>query len=189
MRRNLRIDRIRLIMQKINVSIIFRDHLSTLIDDRTGRLQLSDFALFYFAPIFAGLVYYFRPFELPESIESALIAVFSVFGALLFSAQVALYTLSPASENPHADKILRIEQQERHSREVKYFRDINYNVSYLILLSCLFLILFIGLMVMNPENNIKGGILIASVSHFFLSLLMLVKRTHVAFALRHSSRD
>lgn len=173
-------------MQKINILIIIKDHLGTLVDDRSKKRSWLDVFLFYGIPLVIGTFYFFRPFNLPDAIENSLIAVFSVFGALLFSAQVALYNLSPAKIKETSDPIQQAVEEGKLLKEKGYFRDINYNVSYLILLSCLLLILFISLMVVNLPAHIEGTILVTTVSHFFLSLLMLVKRSHVAFALRHT---
>lgn len=163
-----------------------RDHASTLIDDRDQRRSSVDVFVFYVVPLIFGAFYYWHPFELPDSVKPALIAVFSVFGALLFSAQVALYTLSLTPRRPANDSILQSLEDARYFREKKYFRDINYNVSYLILLSCLFLLLFVVLMVVSLPAPMEGAVLVFSVSHFFLTLLMLIKRTHIAFAIRHN---
>lgn len=173
-------------MKKVNIYCILRDHLSTLKDDRTGRTSKSDLIFFYAFPLALGALFSFSGITLPNGLEGALIAVFSVFAALLFSAQIALYSLSPTTSREVSDPIGKPEALERARREKAFFRDVNYNVSYLILLSCLFLILFIVLMVANAPVRVEGGLLVAAVSHFFLSLLMLVKRSHVAFALRHT---
>ena len=173
-------------MKKINIVVVLRDHFSTLRNDKTGRLSLSDIALFYGLPCALGLAAYLYPVKIPTNIEGALIAVFSVFAALLFSAQIALYSLTPKEPDSGTDAIQEKLNSSKFTRQREFFRDVNYNVSYLILLSCLFLIAFIGIMVAEPADNLKGAILSFSVSHFFLTLLMLVKRTHVAFSLGHS---
>lgn len=173
-------------MQKINFLIIIRDHFSTLTNDSTGRISWSDLSLFFALPLTLGLIFYISPFKLPSNIEGALIAVFSVFGALLFSAQVALYGLSRSAPTQTDDPIQNAAILERQKSEREFFIHVNYNVSYLILLSCVFLILFIALMIFNAPANLEGAVLTSAVSHFFLSLLMLVKRSHVAFSLQHS---
>lgn len=173
-------------MQKINILIILRDHLSTLTDDNSGKISWLDIGFFYCLPIALGVAFYLHPIALPSSIEGALIAVFSVFGALLFSAQVALYSLSPSAPDECGDPIQNAANIERARKEKNFFKDVNYNVSYLILLSCIFLILFIALMVASASARVEGAVLTFAVTHFFLSLLMLVKRSHVAFSLRHS---
>lgn len=78
-------------MRKVNVYIIVRDHWATLYDDRTKEISWADITVFYLLPVALGAAYYVFPFDLPKDINGALIAVFSVFGALLFSAQMALY--------------------------------------------------------------------------------------------------
>jgi len=132
----------------------------------------------------AGTFYQF-PFNLPEGIETALIAVFSVFGALLFSAQIALYGLSPKDPKMTGDETTDTLEAKRFKRERRFFSDVNFNVSYLILLSCLSLIAFLALLILDVEKRVESTFIVGIVSHFFLTLIMLVKRTHIAFASKY----
>lgn len=172
-------------MKKINILVIFVDHLSTLYSDKTGRISWLDVCFFYTVPTFLAVCYFFFPFKLPDGIEGALIAVFSVFGALLFSAQIALYGLSPKSPKSSEDDTTQALEDKRYRNERKFFSDVNFNVSYLILLSCLSLVVFLGLLVMNAAPNIEGAFIVGIVLHFFLTLIMLIKRTHIAFASKY----
>ena len=173
-------------MKKINVLVIIRDHLATLYDDTTGKISLVDFSTFYILPLVFGFSYYVFPFVLPQEINGALIAVFSVFAALLFSAQIALYGLSPKSPKTSEDKVSNDREYQRFKRDRKFFSDVNYNISYLILLSCLSLLTFVAMMVVHLPLNVEGAVLVSVVVHFFLTLLMLVKRTHIAFSSKYS---
>jgi len=172
-------------MKKINILIVVRDHLATLYDDSTNKFSFVDFGFFYLAPLLLSGLYYYCPFSLPSDVNSALIAVFSVFGALLFSAQMALYGLSPKTPNTGRDPTSDQREIARFKRDRKFFADVNYNVSYLILLSVLSLLIFVAMMITNLSGRIEGAILVALVSHFFLTLLMLVKRTHIAFSSKY----
>ncbi|MGQ3674229.1 hypothetical protein ACT6QH_01815 [Xanthobacter sp. TB0139] len=173
-------------MRKVNIYIIIRDHMCTLVDDRSGKISVPDIIFFYGLPTALAVGYYFFPFSIPDGLMSALIAVFSVFGALLFSAQMALFSLSPRAPHQTGDSTTDSRDHARYIREKKFFSDVNFNVSYLILLSCLFLTSFVVLMLTNWRDNVEGAILVAMISHFFLTLLMLIKRTHVAFSSKYS---
>ena len=173
-------------MKKINVIVIVRDHLSTLRDDRGNVRSWADVAFFYILPILLGTSYYFCPFALPVGIENNLIAVFSVFGALLFSAQISLYGLSPKKPETTGDSVTDERNFNDFKNEKKFFREVNFNVSYLILISCISLILFLVTMIANVPQRFEGSALVILMSHFFLTLLMLIKRSHVAFSIRHS---
>lgn len=172
-------------MKKINIFIIVSDHVATLYDDRTDKFSRVDFALFYLLPLVLGGLYFLFPFKLPPEINGALIAVFSVFAALLFSAQMALYGLSPKEPQEGDDDTSNSQEEARFNRDRKFFADVNYNVSYLILLSCLSLLVFVAMMIASLSGRLEGAILVVLVSHFFLTLLMLVKRTHVAFSSKY----
>lgn len=172
-------------MKKVNIVIVVRDHIGTLYDDKSGKFSKSDFAFFYLFPLLLGALYYFFPFPLPNEINGALIAVFSVFAALLFSAQMALYGLSPRKPSDGEDATSKAREEERFRRDRKFFADVNYNVSYLILLSCISLLVFVAMMIASLSGRLEGAILVVLVSHFFLTLLMLVKRTHIAFSSKY----
>ena len=172
-------------MKKVNVIIVVRDHIATLYDDSTEKFSYLDFSFFYLLPVLLGMLYFFYPFQLPREINGALIAVFSVFAALLFSAQMALYGLSPKAPEESADETSKAREEERFRRDRKFFADVNYNVSYLILLSCVSLLVFVSMMIASISERLEGAILVALVSHFFLTLLMLVKRTHIAFSSKY----
>lgn len=169
-------------MKKIGVYIIIIDHINTLYDDRTKNRSWTDISLFYLLPLIIASVFYFFPFKFPSGTYSALIAVFSVFSALLFSAQIALYSLSPKKPPSAEDNIERAILDKEYSDKKRYFADVNSNVSYLILMSCLSLIIFLVSLVFELNGVISGSVHVALVSHFFLTLLMLIKRSHIAFS-------
>ena len=173
-------------MNKVNILIVIKDHIATLYDDRTNKFSRGDLAFFYLLPILLGIFYFLFPFKLPTEVNSALIAVFSVFAALLFSAQMALYGLSPREPKCGNDQTSDDRERARFERDRKFFADVNYNVSYLILLSCISLLVFVGMMITSLSGRMEGAVLVVLISHFFLTLLMLVKRTHIAFSSKYS---
>lgn len=174
-------------MKKVNVLIVVKDHVKTLYDDNTEKFSWLDFSFFYFVPLALGGLYFLFPFSLPKDLNGALIAVFSVFAALLFSAQIALYGLSPKQiETDGENETTLSREEERFRRDRKFFADVNYNISYLILMSCVSLLVFVFMMIASISDRIEGAILMILVSHFFLTLLMLVKRTHIAFSSKYT---
>jgi hypothetical protein len=173
-------------MNKVNIFIVLRDHIATLYDDTTEKFSYGDLAFFYLLPLVFGVLYFLFPFPLPSEVNGALIAVFSVFAALLFSAQMALYGLSPREPHCGKDDTSDARERARFERDRKFFADANYNVSYLILLSCLSLLIFVAMMIASLSGSIEGAVLVVLVSHFFLTLLMLVKRTHIAFSSKYN---
>jgi hypothetical protein len=168
-------------MRKIDFSSIIIEHLATLRNDRTGRRSISDLFLFYILPIVIGLYFFFFPIEVKNELLSALIAVYSVFAALLFSAQIALASLAPKLPRDSDDTTMKMKYSEDFQHTVLYLAEVNSTVSYLILLACLQLFLFAGFIFLQPPAAVEVALVVGSSMHFFLSLLMLVKRSHVAF--------
>lgn len=172
-------------MNKVNPYIILRDHIKTLYNDRTGRLSTADIAIFYGLPLCSAIAFYIWPFSLPSGLENSLIAIFSVFGALLFSAQIALYGLAPKKPKDLSDPIEQTKADAIFRRERRFFSDVNCNISYVILLAWSALLIILALMVWCPSDRVTGAVLAFVVGHFFLTLTMLIKRSHVAFSVRY----
>lgn len=173
-------------MRKLNIFIIVWDHLKTLRDERRGNISIPDVLIFFGLPLLMSIAYYLFPiFSIPKDIIGSLIAIFSIFSALLFSAQIALYSLAPKPPDNADDDIINQQRLKRFNRQRSFFKDVNANTSYLILLSCLALVAFLIIKISDLSEELKGAILILLVTHFFLTLLMLIKRTHIAFSLGH----
>lgn len=176
-------------MQKINVFVVLIDHVGTLRNDKTERVSIADLGIFYLLPLLLGVGFYVFPFQLPQDFTSTLVAVFSIFSALLFSAQFALYNLAPARPEIKGDEVMDNNRKTQFERQRKFFKHVNHNTSYLICVSCISLIVFLVLDLWDFGDELEGAILAVLVSHFFLTLLMLVRRTHIAFSIGHELRE
>ena len=176
-------------MKKLNITNILYDHIKTLCDDLTRKVSKSDIFTFYGVPLLLGLILCFVPIDLPDNFIGNIIAVFSIFSALLFSAQIALYALKPDKPKKRSDQIEQRLVDEKFARHVRFLSDVNANTSYLILISCVALIYFVIIGVVGAPPSVVSGSIGVICSHFFLSLLMLIRRTHVAFKLGYELRD
>ncbi|MCT7373440.1 hypothetical protein [Chelativorans salis] len=175
-------------MQKINVFGIVSWHLNTLRNEK-GRLLWSDIGTFYGVPIAMGLVFFLLNWRIPKDAFGLSITVFSIFAALLLSVQVALYSVSLRPLLPPNDpkKIKNFEDLKR-SRD-SLIRELNDNISYLILLSVLFITMLLAAYVMRCQGPLVSGLVFALYVHFFLTLLMIVKRASIVFSREYESRS
>jgi hypothetical protein len=176
-------------MKKLDVLDIVRDHVATLRDDVTGQVSKTDLSLFFGLPIAVGVILYYLSPPMPDGFVASIIALFSIFSALLFSAQIALYALKPERPAVRVDHIEQRLVEEKYQRHLLFLKDVNANTSYLILVSCLSLIIFVLGEASNASPRIVSSGLGFVCSHFFLSLLMLIRRTHIAFKLGYDIRD
>ncbi|SDP08900.1 hypothetical protein [Phyllobacterium sp. OV277] len=175
-------------MQKINVLSIIICHLKSLCDDK-GKFFLGDIVTFYVMPIFLGVASVFLGWQMPEKALELSISVFSIFAALLLSVQVALYgvSLRPIAKPEDPKKLKDFEQQKAFRRAL--LRELNDNISYLILLSVVTVTITLILFFFNAPRVIGSGLAIALYCHFFLTLLMVIKRASIVFSREYEGSD
>lgn len=173
-------------MQKINVLSIVGRHLRSLSDGR-GRLLWTDLVTFYGFPLVAGALFYIFGWCISREALGLSITVFSVFAALLLSVQVTLYSVSlrPLSEPSDPKKISAFKEQ-KSSRDA-LIRELNDNISYAILLSVIFITLLLICYIGEWFDMLASAGIIALYVHFFLTLLMIVKRSSIVFSREYES--
>lgn len=172
------------LFSKVNLTKIFKDHCSSLKRskrDGSDAISLQDVFVFFVIPAFVGwLSYHYFPIIKSETYNGS-ISVFSIFGALLFSAQIAMFGLlrkAPDRNISPADK--RIDEAQIEL-ERKLLIEVNGSISYLIALSCLSISALLVLSALNATGHFISGMISAIFSHFFLTVIMLVKRSHALF--------
>lgn len=175
-------------MNKINVLLIVRDHYGTFRDS-DGRVRLGDWALFLGVPICIYVISIGFGVMLDSDVYGQSISVFSIFSALLFSAQVAIYSLCIRAADRGADRVSELVAAREWQLKVGLFREINANISYLILLSCGGISLFLAFFAFELPSDLEAALTLLLFSHFVLTLLMVVKRTHVAFTVSYKERE
>src|SRR5260370_10790690 len=81
-------------MGKINISLIIRDHFSTLRNNRSGKLSTSDFLLFIGTPVILGMLCWWANFNFDTVILNGMLAAFSIFAGLLLNLLVLVCTFA-----------------------------------------------------------------------------------------------
>ncbi|HWL06761.1 MAG TPA: hypothetical protein VNQ99_17795 [Xanthobacteraceae bacterium] len=168
-------------MQKVNIACIFAAHFQTLRDDR-GRFLWSDVAVFCGIPVLSGLAFYWVGGVVGKDAFGQSITAFSIFAALLLSVQVALYNVSLRPLSEPEDGRLKRRYTEISKARNGLMKDLNDNVSYLILLSVCFVTMFLAAYVMDLKGAAVSVAAFAIYIHFFLTLLMVVKRASIVFS-------
>ena len=167
-------------MQKINITSVVSSHLDTLRS--RGKLVKLDIAVFYVFPVLVGAAAWLLKWEVPEKALELSISVFSIFAALLLSVQVAMYSVSLREMTPPEDqKKLRSFNELKETRN-SLIRELNSNISYLILLSVVTVTITLLLFFWSSPRMGGSGVAVALYIHFFLTLLMVVKRSSIVFS-------
>lgn len=168
-------------MHKINFLTIISSHIKTLRDDN-DHTQWDDVAVFYGFPLCVGIIAIFMCWQVPEKALELSISVFSIFAALLLSVQVALYSVSLRTiAEPDDPKKLKDYERRKKERN-SMIKELNDNVSYLILLSVVILTFTLYLFFLPSPRYYGSAISITFYIHFLLTILMVVKRASIVFS-------
>lgn len=168
-------------MQKVNVASIIQSHLRTL-RSKNDHICIVDLSTFYFFPAVIGVLIYITQIQVPEKVFELSISVFSIFAALLLSVQVALYSVSLREETPPEDTRKLQEFSRQQDLKKSLLKELNDNVSYLILLS-VFTVTITLIIFFFCQPRIIGSALATSMYiHFFMTLIMVIKRASIVFS-------
>jgi hydrogenase-4 membrane subunit HyfE len=166
---------------KIGVSRIVIDHLNTLRNAETGRIALFDLVIFFLLPIFGGLASLLLRGSVTDEFYNVSITFFGIFIALLLNVQVAIFGIFLRKwDSPRDDRLAEIKLSKLVQRNL-LLKEVNANISYLILTSCLALVFFLIMFSKDYETGIYPALSVVLYCHFMLTLLMVVKRSHALF--------
>jgi hypothetical protein len=109
------------------------------------------------------------------------ITFFGIFIALLLNIQVAVFGIflrkwEKPEDKRYADQIAK-KAQDRNI----LLREVNTNISYLVLISFFALIIFLVFYTLKYIDGIFAAFSVFIYSHFLLTLLMIIKRSHAIF--------
>lgn len=159
-------------ISKINVTNIFKDHISTLKDYHTGKYLKSDFILFFAVPLVVAILVFIFLGEISDTAVVVLATSLSIFAALLFNLLLLVY-----------DSIRKEEKQSIEDKpRLLLLKQIFYNISFGILISVLtiiLLILFSQNLYFCILQKIISFLAYYLITLFILTLLMILKRTHI----------
>lgn len=169
-------------LDKVNISLIIKKHFSTFQDEKTGEKDYVDHLIFIYIPIIISIVlaYFFHDLE---KFTTILITSLSIFTGLLFNLLLLTYDLIKRNENEKSIKNgedIKTKKDNDITIKGRLLKQIFSNISYSILIS-IFAILF--LLLSFAWNNCYYNITLSSIIYFlvinfFLTLLMVLKRTH-----------
>ena len=166
---------------KINIFHIVYGHLLTLRFGDEGKYSKIDILLFFLFPIIIGVISFYFDVRLGKEAFGISISIFSIFSALLLNVQIALFGISQREWKADDDKLLNKLKEDKKKEKRKLLIELNTNISYLIVLSCISVTIFLLSYVVDITDRIKSPISTCLYLHFFLTLLMVIKRSHALF--------
>jgi hypothetical protein len=166
---------------KVNVWQIVVDHLGTLRNSVSKKLSLIDIAIFFGIPLLGASFGYLEGIKTSKDFYNVSITFFGVFVALLLNFQVAAFGIYNRRWSLSEDEKLSHNQTEELEIRRQILKEINVNISYLIVVSIFSILFFLLLYAVEKTGRVVASISWAIYIHFVLTLLMVVKRSHVLF--------
>lgn len=161
-----------MMFSKINIIGIIRDHVSTLKDYKTGKYSIEDFFLFFFVPLLiSGLVLWLSGI-MNKTTVVAITTSISIFAALLFNLLLLVYDAVRKEEN----------LQNPNSEKIRFLKQVFTNISFCIVVSVfsiITLLIFSQISSSCITQYILSFVSYYFVSLFILTLMMILKRTHI----------
>lgn len=165
---------------KINIWQIVSDHLNTLQDNVRGKISITDIVTFFFIPILMAILCYITGITSSKDFYNVSLTFFGVFVALLLNFQVAAFGIYNRKWNIIDDEKLSLNQEQELRLKMQLLREINANISYLILISIVSIVLFL-LFYSIDIGRVAAVVSSIVYTHFILTLLMVIKRSHALF--------
>jgi hypothetical protein len=137
--------------------------------------------VFYTMPIFIGCAVYISHIKLEKDVYSVSITFFGIFLALLLNLQVAIFAIFQRKWNLPKDSRLKEIQKDTIQKRRELLSDLNANVSYLTMMSCINLVIMLFFYIYHTGTGWISAFTIALYVHFLLTLLMIIKRSHALF--------
>jgi hypothetical protein len=166
---------------KIDIWIIVADHLRTLRNARNGSTSYSDIVIFFAIPSILAVMAFGAGLSLAEDYWSLSVTFFGIFIALLLNMQVAVFGI----HQKDTIKKAAIELTEAGENEERLKRtliaELNASLSYLTLVSTISLIVSFCAFIWKTNHGLMVSASIFFSTHFALTLLMVLKRSHILF--------
>jgi hypothetical protein len=166
---------------KVGVYQIIADHFDTLRDAQSHGRSKIDFVIFYFIPSLLAVLAYLGSVCISISVYNVSITFFGIFVALLLNIQVAVFGIFQRKWDSPGDPKLAALQEATLKLRRQLLSEVNANISYLILVSCIAIVAFLVFFAMEWKSRLPSALSVALYGHFLLTLLMVVKRAHALF--------
>ena len=166
---------------KINVSSVVRDHLRTLRNVESSRVDYVDLIIFYGTPIAVAVAAFYSGFCVTIDGYSVSITFFGIFLALLLNIQVAIFGIFQRKWDAPSDPRLAEMQRQNLADRRTLLKELNSNISYLTLISCTGLSAVLMFYVFKITNGFGPAFSAFVYVHFILTFIMIIKRSHALF--------
>lgn len=173
--------------EKINPKSIILSHFDSLKDDRNKKISLIDIITFYFAPVIVGIVFFISGQLMTNEVFNGSASVFGIFVGLLLNVQVAIFNIFLKKTEYGNDDAGNIILKKKISARNRILRELNANISYLILVCCFAICASIVFLSLSHNSPVFSAIIVALYVHIILNMMMTVKRGFALFDFEYGS--
>lgn len=155
---------------KIDVREVIKEHLRTLVNDRTGRADISDWLSFFFLPLVCSTILVAYNIYFTTDFIDITVSGLSIFVGLLFNIIVILFDI--------------VRQSKVSQERIALVRETISNISFCILISIMGILVSYATRICPPEsllNKICHQIAYFILIEFIVTLLMVLKRMRSIF--------
>lgn len=136
--------------------------------------------------------------QIPNGQFSSLISVYAIFSALLFGAQISAFSIfrnlaefqKSRVKSNEEDEVLRASVEADVSERIYNlklaFKDINANISYLIMIAIILLSILIVFTIADAASILFSSTVISLTAHLVLVLIMVIRQCHLIFSAAYS---
>lgn len=178
-------------LSKINVLRIVADHWLTLHAAGSIKISRWDVILFCGVPLLIVWMFWGETANDPSgTFHNVALTSLSIFAGLLLNLLVLLYGLIEKAP-PEADSEDPVVAKENMQVRNTLLREVYYNVSYAVLTSAAAILLLVVIMIVGDVTveRILSSILYFVLTHFVLTMLMILKRIHALLSYEFARRE
>lgn len=149
-------------------------------------MSFGDITLFIAVPILSGAVAYVENLTFSKDVYNVSVTFYGIFIALVLNIQVAVFAIFQRKRERSGDHRMAEIQDDEAKLKRQLLSELNSNLSYLTLFSCVALSLFMILYMAESATSTWASVSVIIYTHFMLTLLMVVKRSHAIFQQEYS---
>jgi hypothetical protein len=182
----------------LNITCILEDFWKALVRGFSSFQVFLVVATFFVLPLTIGVFTHAHCVKIPAEQFSSLISVYAIFSALLFGAQISAFSIfrsltefqqsriNPNEEDSVLKASVEVDVEQRIANLKLAFKDINSNISYLIMTSVVLLSILVVFSVSESAKEIASSVVISLTAHLILVLTMVVKQCLLIFNAAYS---
>lgn len=172
---------------KLNIWEILDTHFRSMCSSKSKLAALMDIFTIFIVPLAAATAAVATIKTVNYSFYGVSISVFAVFAALLLNTQVAIFGIYGRIPKEPTDSKLKKQFNEKLTLRNGLIKELNVNISYLMILSVISLFAFCLFYISEIPESVEVFISSCIYTHFSLTVIIVIKRAHALFSNEYSS--